>query len=159
MKMSHLLLQRAYYVRLLALSDALKNSLFFKSHEVRWHNCQGKDSKNMFRCIADMYTFRYYITKYLYPLTDVWPTQVIGSSLLFVHDHRSRAGVWMIDFGRTTPVPGTRELLHNVPWTEGSGEDGYLIGLTSLIAALSQAVDMADGQEQDGSIGEKSDSN
>lgn len=55
-------------------------------------------------------------------------------------------------------MPGTRELLHNVPWTEGSGEDGYLIGLTSLIAALSQAVDMAERPRQDGSIGERSDS-
>lgn len=94
---------------------------------------------------------------YLYALTDIWPYQVIGSSLLFVHDHRARASVWMIDFGRTTPVPRTREPLHNVPWTEGSGEDGYLIGLSSLISALSQAVDMADEQNQDGGIGEQSD--
>lgn len=64
----------------------------------------------------------------------------------------------MIDFGRTTPAPGTRELLHDVPWTEGSGEDGYLIGLASVIAALSQAVDKADRPSQDGSFGEKSES-
>lgn len=81
---------------------------------------------------------------------------MIGSSLLFVHDH-SMASVWMIDFGKTTPVSGTRQLLHNIPWTEGSGEDGYLIGLTSLITALSQAVDMAAGQMQDGSTGERGD--
>lgn len=56
-------------------------------------------------------------------------------------------------------MPRTRELLHNVPWTEGSGEDGYLIGLTSLISALSQAVDMAEEQKHDGGIGERSDNN
>lgn len=94
---------------------------------------------------------------YLCPLIHVWPDQVIGSSLLFVHDHSSMASVWMIDFGKTTPMSGTRQLLHNVPWTEGSGEDGYLIGLTSLITALSQAVDMTAGQMQDGSTGERSD--
>lgn len=36
---SYLSLQRAYHVRLLALSDALKNSLFFKSHEVWLSAC------------------------------------------------------------------------------------------------------------------------
>uniref|UniRef100_A0A3Q2WSR2 Kinase n=1 Tax=Haplochromis burtoni TaxID=8153 RepID=A0A3Q2WSR2_HAPBU len=78
---------RAYHSRLLALSDALKNSPFFRTHEV------------------------------------------IGSSLLFVHDH-SKASVWMIDFGKTTPLPDSQELRHNVPWSEGSREDGYLIGLS-----------------------------
>uniref|UniRef100_A0A671X6E2 Kinase n=1 Tax=Sparus aurata TaxID=8175 RepID=A0A671X6E2_SPAAU len=63
---------------------------------------------------------------------------VIGSSLLFVHDHTSKANVWMIDFGKTTPVPETGELLHNVPWAEGNREDGYLIGLTSLITSLAK---------------------
>uniref|UniRef100_A0A3B3CG99 Kinase n=1 Tax=Oryzias melastigma TaxID=30732 RepID=A0A3B3CG99_ORYME len=80
----------AYHSRLLALGDALKNSTFFRKHEV------------------------------------------IGSSLLFVHDH-SKASVWMIDFGKTTPLPDSMELQHNIPWVEGSREDGYLIGLTSLI--------------------------
>ncbi|XP_032384168.1 inositol-trisphosphate 3-kinase A [Etheostoma spectabile] len=98
---SQLDILKAYHSRLLALSDALKNSLFFRTHEV------------------------------------------IGSSLLFVHDHSSKANVWMIDFGKTTPVPDPSELRHNIPWAEGSREDGYLIGLTSLITSLSQAISVA----------------
>lgn len=76
---------------------------------------------------------------------------MIGSSLLFVHDHSTKASVWMIDFGKTTPIPATGELQHNVPWAEGSREDGYLIGLTSLITSLSQAINMASWQQEDSS--------
>lgn len=75
--------------------------------------------------------------------------EVIGSSLLFVHDHSSKANVWMIDFGKTTPVPDTNELKHDVPWTEGSREDGYLLGLTSLITSLNQAISMASWQQEE----------
>ncbi|XP_042349829.1 inositol-trisphosphate 3-kinase B-like [Plectropomus leopardus] len=95
---SQLDILEAYHSRLLALREALKNSLFFKTHEV------------------------------------------IGSSLLFVHDHSSKASVWMIDFGKTTPVPDTNQLRHDVPWVEGTREDGYLIGLRSLINSLSEAI-------------------
>ncbi|XP_034400152.1 inositol-trisphosphate 3-kinase B [Cyclopterus lumpus] len=103
---------KAYHSRLLALSDALKNSIFFRTHEV------------------------------------------IGSSLLFVHDHSSKASVWMIDFAKTTPVPDASPLRHNIPWAEGSREDGYLIGLTSLITSLSQAISVASWQLE-GSCGEE----
>ncbi|KAF3838535.1 hypothetical protein F7725_010303 [Dissostichus mawsoni] len=81
-------------------------------------------------------------------------TGVIGSSLLFVHDHSSKASVWMIDFGKTTPLPDRLELRHNIPWAEGSREDGYLIGLTSLITSLSQAISVASSQQED-SCGEE----
>uniref|UniRef100_UPI0037E9829E inositol-trisphosphate 3-kinase A n=1 Tax=Semicossyphus pulcher TaxID=241346 RepID=UPI0037E9829E len=111
---SHLDILKAYHSRLLSLSDALRNSLFFKTHEV------------------------------------------IGSSLLFVHDHSSKASVWMIDFGKTTPVPDSSEVRHDVPWAEGNREDGYLIGLTSLIASLGQAISVASWQQQDVCGGEKS---
>ncbi|XP_074505740.1 inositol-trisphosphate 3-kinase A [Sebastes fasciatus] len=111
---SQLDMLKAYHSRLLALSDALKNSLFFRTHEL------------------------------------------IGSSLLFVHDHSSKANVWMIDFGKTTPVPEASELRHNVPWAEGSREDGYLIGLTSLITSLSQAISVASCQQEDSCGEEKS---
>ncbi|XP_063342457.1 inositol-trisphosphate 3-kinase A [Pelmatolapia mariae] len=97
---------RAYHSRLLALSDALKNSPFFRTHEV------------------------------------------IGSSLLFVHDH-SKASVWMIDFGKTTPLPDSQELRHNIPWSEGSREDGYLIGLSSLVTSLAQAISVASWQQEE----------
>ncbi|RVE67356.1 hypothetical protein OJAV_G00102210 [Oryzias javanicus] len=106
---SHLQTLEAYHSRLLALGDALKNSTFFRKHEV------------------------------------------IGSSLLFVHDH-SKASVWMIDFGKTTPLPDSMELQHNIPWVEGSREDGYLIGLTSLTASLSQAINKASGLQEDSCV-------
>ncbi|XP_040903631.1 inositol-trisphosphate 3-kinase B [Toxotes jaculatrix] len=110
---SQLDILKAYHSRLMALSDALMNSPFFKTHEV------------------------------------------IGSSLLFVHDHSSKANVWMIDFGKTTPIPDMRKLQHNVPWNEGTSEDGYLIGLTSLITSLSQAINVVSWQQEDSGGEEK----
>lgn len=64
--------------------------------------------------------------------------EVIGSSLLFIHDKKEQAKVWMIDFGKTTPLPEGQTLQHDVPWQEGNREDGYLSGLDNLIDILTE---------------------
>ncbi|XP_048883820.1 inositol-trisphosphate 3-kinase B-like isoform X2 [Brienomyrus brachyistius] len=87
-----------YLSRLMALDEALKESEFFKTHEI------------------------------------------IGSSLLFIHDRRSKANIWMIDFGKTFPTPSGVYLKHNIPWIEGNQEDGYLTGLASLTSVVKEAL-------------------
>ncbi|KAG9336325.1 hypothetical protein JZ751_002672 [Albula glossodonta] len=62
--------------------------------------------------------------------------EVIGSSLLFIHDHTEKAEVRLIDFGKTTALPEGQTLNHQVPWEEGNREDGYLWGLDNLLQLL-----------------------
>lgn len=69
--------------------------------------------------------------------------EFIGSSLLFVHDHE-KAGVWMIDFEKTSKLPPNTKISHANPWVLGSHEDGYLIGLNSLIQLFTRVYEMKD---------------
>ncbi|ROL47553.1 Inositol-trisphosphate 3-kinase C [Anabarilius grahami] len=62
--------------------------------------------------------------------------EVVGSSLLFVHDLTGKAGIWMIDFGKTVPMSPPLTLDHRSPWVEGNREDGYLWGLDNFIDIL-----------------------
>ncbi|XP_073460971.1 inositol-trisphosphate 3-kinase B-like [Aquarana catesbeiana] len=112
----------AYVKRLESMQAALKESEFFRTHEV------------------------------------------IGSSLLFVHDRRGTANIWMIDFGKTTVTPAHISLRHDVAWEPGTHEDGYLLGLQNLIDTLQDTIQMVkenreeavDGSAQEGeqTIGE-----
>ncbi|XP_059496886.1 inositol-trisphosphate 3-kinase A-like [Stegostoma tigrinum] len=67
--------------------------------------------------------------------------EVVGSSLLFVHDKSELAKVWMIDFGKTVLLPDHGTLNHRVPWVEGNREDGYLWGMDNLINIICQMVE------------------
>lgn len=69
--------------------------------------------------------------------------ELIGSSLLFVHDKR-KASIWMIDFAKTVPVPDGLSIDHNSAWTVGNHEDGYLIGLNNLISIFESLLDKDD---------------
>ncbi|KAM9293890.1 inositol-trisphosphate 3-kinase A-like [Gastrophryne carolinensis] len=62
--------------------------------------------------------------------------EVIGSSLLFVHDKKGKCNIWLIDFGKTTLLPDGKTLKHCIPWQEGNREDGYLYGFDNLINIL-----------------------
>lgn len=58
--------------------------------------------------------------------------EVIGSSLLFVHDNIN-ASIWLIDFAKTVELPQNVTIDHNSAWTVGNHEDGYLIGINNMI--------------------------
>lgn len=65
--------------------------------------------------------------------------EVIGSSLLFVHD-RNMASIWLIDFAKTISLPTNTEISHKNEWRVGNHEDGYLIGINNLIAIFEELV-------------------
>ncbi|EGD81434.1 hypothetical protein PTSG_02155 [Salpingoeca rosetta] len=60
--------------------------------------------------------------------------ELIGSSLLFIYDSTGAVGIWMIDFGKTSKTDSP--LKHDVRWTMGTREDGYLIGFDNLARML-----------------------
>ncbi|XP_068116090.1 inositol-trisphosphate 3-kinase B-like [Hyperolius riggenbachi] len=74
--------------------------------------------------------------------------EVIGSSLLFVHDRRGFSNVWMIDFGKTSPAPAHLTLRHDVQWETGNHEDGYLLGLQNLIDTIQDTIQMVEDSSE-----------
>ncbi|KAL0280966.1 UNVERIFIED_CONTAM: hypothetical protein PYX00_002107 [Menopon gallinae] len=63
--------------------------------------------------------------------------EVIGSSLLFVHDKKN-ANIWLIDFAKTLMLPEHTFIDHKSNWEVGNHEDGYLIGINNLIQIFSE---------------------
>lgn len=63
--------------------------------------------------------------------------EVIGSSILIIYDDE-KAGVWMIDFAKTVPVPEDITITHRKPWTLGNHEEGYLTGIDNLIKVVEE---------------------
>ncbi|XP_031638732.1 inositol-trisphosphate 3-kinase A-like isoform X4 [Contarinia nasturtii] len=69
--------------------------------------------------------------------------EVIGSSLLFVHD-RTQASIWLIDFAKTVSLPSGAHITHTNEWIVGNHEDGYLIGINNLIQIFEEILSNED---------------
>ncbi|XP_016993324.2 inositol-trisphosphate 3-kinase A isoform X2 [Drosophila takahashii] len=74
--------------------------------------------------------------------------EVIGSSLLFVHD-QTHASIWLIDFAKTVELPPQLRIDHYSAWKVGNHEDGYLIGINNLIDIF---VEMQASMEAEASV-------
>uniref|UniRef100_A0A8C4PZT1 Kinase n=1 Tax=Eptatretus burgeri TaxID=7764 RepID=A0A8C4PZT1_EPTBU len=99
-----------------------------------------KDFTEEKRCILEQYRQRLIELRSTLEVSPFFIShEVIGSSLLFLHDHKGQAKVWMIDFGKTLPLPPGQILNHRLPWHEGNREDGYLWGLDNLIDIMTEA--------------------
>lgn len=73
--------------------------------------------------------------------------EVIGSSLLFVHD-RNQASIWLIDFAKTVSLPSGTNITHTNEWIVGNHEDGYLIGINNLIQIFEEILASETKSEQ-----------
>lgn len=82
--------------------------------------------------IRFMYLNRLYDLKRALMRSNFFRThELIGSSLLFVHDD-DNANVWLIDFAKTHKLPENLRVTHKEKWELGNHEDGYLFGFDNL---------------------------
>lgn len=73
--------------------------------------------------------------------------EIIGSSLLFLHD-RKQASCWLIDFAKTGPIPEEIEITHKKHWEVGNHEDGYLLGLSNIIEIFESLETQTNGNKK-----------
>lgn len=65
----------------------------------------------------------------------------IGCSLLFICEaHADGAGVFLIDFAKTCPIPEGCSIDHRRPWEVGNHEDGLFIGMENVIACWKDVI-------------------
>ncbi|KAH8416432.1 hypothetical protein KR222_003649, partial [Zaprionus bogoriensis] len=83
--------------------------------------------------------------------------EVIGSSLLFVHD-QAHASVWLIDFAKTVALPSQLSIDHYSAWKVGNHEDGYLIGINNLIDIFVELQAANEAEQLAARFGSRSDS-
>lgn len=84
--------------------------------------------------------------------------EVIGSSLLFVHD-KNQASIWLIDFAKTVSLPKDVHLTHMNEWIVGNHEDGYLIGINNLIQIFQELLTNEQSQSECQSTDSNTDAN
>lgn len=63
--------------------------------------------------------------------------ELIGCSILVMHDKFEKCGAWIIDFSKTNHIEDVCEITHRLPWKLGNHEDGFLFGLDHLIQFFS----------------------
>jgi 1D-myo-inositol-triphosphate 3-kinase len=97
-----------------------------------------QDFTNGFPHAVPKYIHRLKAIKATLEVSDFFSShEVIGSSLLFVHDN-TNANVWLIDFAKTLVLPNGISISHSSKWIVGNHEDGYLTGLNNLISLFTE---------------------
>lgn len=79
--------------------------------------------------------------------------EFVGCSLFFVADSRGPvAGVYLIDFAHTEPLPAGVAVDHRSPWKAGNHEDGLLLGVDNAIACWERVLASLENSQHEGGI-------
>lgn len=87
-----------------------------------------KSFSTRLKYLQRLYDLKQALTHSMFFLTH----EMIGSSLLFIHDDDD-ANIWLIDFAKTHTLPENIRVNHVNKWELGNHEDGYLAGIENLI--------------------------